>query len=77
MPGGGMTTTASIPPKVRWLIATVLTVFGGTALAVGLGVIPLPPEKALPNITVLSVASLLGQAIKRIHRNESVSMMFQ
>jgi phosphoribosylpyrophosphate synthetase len=26
---------------------------------------------------VLSVASLLGQAIKRIHRNESVSMMFQ
>ena len=39
--------------------------------------IPLPPEKTLPNITVLSVASLLGQAIKRIHRNESVSMMFQ
>ena len=39
--------------------------------------IPLPPEKSLPNITVLSVASLLGQAIKRIHRNESVSMMFQ
>jgi len=39
--------------------------------------IPLAPEKALPNIAVLSVASLLGQAIKRIHRNESVSMMFQ
>jgi ribose-phosphate pyrophosphokinase len=39
--------------------------------------IPLPAEKALPNITILSVASLLGQAIKRIHRNESVSMMFQ
>ena len=39
--------------------------------------IPLPPEKAMANITVLSVASLLGQAIKRIHRNESVSMMFQ
>ena len=39
--------------------------------------IPLPPEKSLPNITVLSAASLLGQAIKRIHRNESVSMMFQ
>jgi len=31
----------------------------------------------LPYITVLSVSSLLGQAIKRIHRNESVSMMFQ
>ncbi|MFM8706094.1 MAG: ribose-phosphate diphosphokinase [Planctomycetia bacterium] len=39
--------------------------------------IPLPPDKSLPNITVLSIASLLGQAIKRIHRNESVSMMFQ
>ena len=39
--------------------------------------IPLAQEKNLPNITVLSVASLLGQAIKRIHRNESVSMMFQ
>ena len=39
--------------------------------------IPLSPGKQLPSITVLSVASLLGQAIKRIHRNESVSMMFQ
>ncbi|NDC53047.1 MAG: ribose-phosphate pyrophosphokinase [Planctomycetia bacterium] len=39
--------------------------------------IPLTPGKMLPNVTVLSVASLLGQAIKRIHRNESVSMMFQ
>jgi ribose-phosphate pyrophosphokinase len=39
--------------------------------------IPLTPGRTLPNITVLSIASLLGQAIKRIHRNESVSMMFQ
>jgi ribose-phosphate pyrophosphokinase len=39
--------------------------------------IPLAADTALPNVTVLSVASLLGQAIKRIHRNESVSMMFQ
>ena len=39
--------------------------------------IPLSPSKALSSFTVLSVASLLGQAIKRIHRNESVSMMFQ
>ena len=39
--------------------------------------IPLTPGKMLPNVSVLSVASLLGQAIKRIHRNESVSMMFQ
>ena len=39
--------------------------------------VTLPQDRMLPNITVLSVASLLGQAIKRIHRNESVSMMFQ
>jgi ribose-phosphate pyrophosphokinase len=38
--------------------------------------IPLPPEKRLPNMTVLSVAPLLGEAIKRIYRNESVSMLF-
>ena len=39
--------------------------------------IPLPPEKAIPAITVLSVAPLLGEAIKRIHRNESVSRLFK
>jgi ribose-phosphate pyrophosphokinase len=38
--------------------------------------IPLPREKAIPRITVLSVAPLLGEAIKRIHRNESVSRLF-
>jgi ribose-phosphate pyrophosphokinase len=38
--------------------------------------VPLPPEKAIPRITVLSVAPLLGEAIKRIHRNESVSRLF-
>ncbi len=38
--------------------------------------IPLPAEKALPKIKVLSVAPLLGEAIKRIHRNESVSRLF-
>src|SRR5271165_1869149 len=35
--------------------------------------IPLEPEKQLPKITVLSVAQLLADAIKRIHLNESVS----
>jgi ribose-phosphate pyrophosphokinase len=38
--------------------------------------IPLKSEQMLPKIKVISVASLLGQAIKRIHRNESVSMLF-
>jgi len=32
--------------------------------------------KKLKNIKVLSVASMLGEAIKRIHRNESVSSLF-
>ncbi len=33
-------------------------------------------SKKLGNIKVLSVASMLGEAIKRIHRNESVSSLF-
>ena len=38
--------------------------------------IPLRPEQAIPKITVLTEAPLLGEAIKRIHRNESVSRLF-
>ena len=38
--------------------------------------IPLTPDKQIPKLTVLSVAPLLGEAIKRIHRNESVSRLF-
>lgn len=39
--------------------------------------IPLTQEaKKLKNIKVLSVAAMLGEAIKRTHRNESVSSMF-
>jgi ribose-phosphate pyrophosphokinase len=38
--------------------------------------IPLRPEAMIPKIKVLSVAPLLGEAIKRIHRNESVSRLF-
>lgn len=34
--------------------------------------IPIPPEKMLPNITVLSVAPLLGEVIRRVHLGISV-----
>jgi ribose-phosphate pyrophosphokinase len=38
--------------------------------------IPLRDEQKLEKIKVLTVAPLLGEAIKRIHRNESVSRLF-
>ena len=38
--------------------------------------IPVPPEKNLPNFTVLSVAPLLGEAIRRIHTGQSVGALF-
>jgi ribose-phosphate pyrophosphokinase len=38
--------------------------------------IPIPPEKHLPNMTVLSVAPLLGEAIRRIHTGQSVGALF-
>ncbi len=39
--------------------------------------VPLEPEKQLPKIKVLSVASILGEAIKRIHQHESISEIFE
>jgi ribose-phosphate pyrophosphokinase len=38
--------------------------------------IPLPPHKTLPKMTVISVASLLGDAIRRVHQDISVSVLF-
>ncbi|HEX3031471.1 MAG TPA: ribose-phosphate pyrophosphokinase [Bacillota bacterium] len=38
--------------------------------------IPLPPEKQIPKLKVLSVAPLLGEAIVRIHEDLSVSKLF-
>ena len=38
--------------------------------------IPLPERKRIAKITTLSVAPLIGEAIKRIHRGESVGALF-
>jgi ribose-phosphate pyrophosphokinase len=38
--------------------------------------IPIPAEKILPNMTVLSVAPLLGEVMRRIHEGSSVGQMF-
>jgi ribose-phosphate pyrophosphokinase len=38
--------------------------------------IPLRPDQMLPKIRVQSVSELLGEAIKRIHLNKSVSALF-
>ena len=38
--------------------------------------IPVPEDKRLPQLTVLTVAPILGEAIRRIHDEESVSTLF-
>ena len=38
--------------------------------------VPIPPEKVLPNMTVLSVAPLLGEVILRAHAGRSVGELF-
>ena len=39
--------------------------------------VPIPEEKRLPNMRVLSVAPTLADAIRRIHGGQSVSAMFE
>ena len=39
--------------------------------------LPIPPDKQFPQLTVLSVANLLGETIWRIHEDNSVSSMFR
>jgi len=39
--------------------------------------VDVPPEKKLDKITVLSIASLLAEAIRRIHTGESVGALFE
>jgi ribose-phosphate pyrophosphokinase len=38
--------------------------------------LPLPPEKMLPNLRVLSVGPLLGEVVRRVHEGRSVGEMF-
>ncbi len=38
--------------------------------------VPLPPEKRLPNMTILSVAPLLSEVIIRSHEGRSVGVLF-
>jgi len=38
--------------------------------------VPISPEKMLPNITILSVAPLLGEVVRRIHKGISVGELF-
>ena len=38
--------------------------------------IPLPPSKRIPKIKTIGIAGLIGEAIKRIHRGESVGALF-
>ena len=38
--------------------------------------VPIPPEKLLPNMTVLSIAPLLSEVILRAHEGRSVGAMF-
>ena len=39
--------------------------------------LPIEDQAAIPNLKLVSVAPLLGEAIKRIHRAESVSYLFE
>src|SRR5512146_1680901 len=38
--------------------------------------VPLPPAKRIGRITTLSIAPLIGEAIRRIHRGQSVGALF-
>jgi ribose-phosphate pyrophosphokinase len=38
--------------------------------------VPVPPSKRWDRLTVLSVAPMLAEAIRRIHTGESVSSLF-
>ena len=71
----------------RMTVACTHGLFTGTAVArlgaepdvdeiVSTDTVPIPPEKRLSHMRVLSVAPLLAEAIRRIHVGESVSKLF-
>jgi ribose-phosphate pyrophosphokinase len=39
--------------------------------------VPIPNEKRLPNMTVLSIGQLLAEAIRRTHNGEAISALFE
>lgn len=39
--------------------------------------IPLDSKRIMPNVRILTVSEILGEAVKRIHRQESVSKLFK
>ncbi len=39
--------------------------------------VPIPPDKRLPNMHIISIAPLLAEAIRRTHNGESISSMFE
>ncbi|TGG78316.1 MAG: phosphoribosylpyrophosphate synthetase, partial [Aphanocapsa feldmannii 288cV] len=39
--------------------------------------IPIPLERRFPQLTVLTIANIMGEAIWRIHQDSSVSSMFR
>lgn len=44
---------------------------------IAMDTIPIPHDKQVPKLKILSVAPLLGEAIRRIHMDESVSTLFE
>lgn len=57
-------------PAIEWLSALPVKEFVTT------NTLPLPPEKRLPNMTVLSVGPLIAEVILRAHEGRSVGELF-
>jgi ribose-phosphate pyrophosphokinase len=58
------------PPAIERLRTLPLTELVTT------NTVPIPREKMLPNITVLSVGPLLGEVMRRVHEGRSVGELF-